>query len=105
MQISVVDLKQMTDPVFQEGYRMWRSNPFTERMIAILQRAVDNNRIGAPCRSEDALIYAGLTDGERELMSWLTDMVGRASAAQVAVSTVAQRLEATYGVRQPEKRG
>jgi hypothetical protein len=105
MQLSHATLRDMLDPSFQEAYRIWRANPVTERVFSIIQKAVDSNRIAPPCRSEDALMYAGLVDGERELLAWLTDMTGRANDTQVAVTASGKRLEATYGVKQPEKRG
>lgn len=104
MQVTANALAGMTDRGFAGGYDDWRRNPVTQRVFAILNEMIDSGRLTA-VRSEDALLYAGAVDAERELFAWLTKMTERASAFEVAQSRATVHLASTYGVERPGQKG
>jgi hypothetical protein len=101
MTITSAVLAQIRDPAFLQAYRIWIQNPVTLKVLAVLQTAVDSDRL-MDLRSEGALRYSGAVDEAREIMAWLRNLDVRVEAQLQRANEVAG-LEANYGVQRPKE--
>jgi len=103
MRLNPRMIAAMADPAFAAAYEEWKKSPVTERVFALLREAVSDNRLPS-AKAEDALSYAGMVDGEQEMLSWLCNMATKSRDVLESHKVAGNALESTYGVQKPVKK-